>query len=90
MKKILAKVSIPVLVAGSIGVASVAVASPALAEGCHTYPYVVGVTRLCDGPMQPDGWFHRCNTTVVLGFGGPNCYMVDSNNLAGNPPYIWW
>lgn len=30
----------------------------------------------CDGPMQPDGTFHHCETVYVLGFGGTNCFFV--------------
>jgi len=87
MKKMLAKFSVPVLVAGGISGVAVGVAAPASA-GCAGAGYGVGVSSRCDGPMQPDGWFRRCDMTYVFGFGGQNCYMVDSNNLAGNPPWI--
>lgn len=87
MRKFLARASVPMLVAGGIAAASVAVAAPASA-GCGNAYYGVGVSQRCDDPVGPDGWFRRCDFTVVFGFGGTNCYMVNNNDLGPNLPRI--
>lgn len=67
--------------AAGLVAASVALAAPANASCAGGYtPWGGGQT--CDGPVV-NGWFERCVYVVVLGFGGPNCYMVDINNMAG-------
>lgn len=30
----------------------------------------------CDGPVGPDGTWLHCETVLVLGFGGTNCFRV--------------
>jgi len=49
----------------------------------------VGGGEICDGPIAPDGTFHRCQSVGVLGFGGSMpCFVVDANNLNGQPPWV--
>ncbi len=75
------------LIAGGVASGGIALAAPASA-GCTDVWFGVGRTHRCDYPVQPDGWFRRCDAAIVLGFGGTNCYMVDINNLGPNLPYI--
>lgn len=79
---------VPVLAAGGIAIGSVIVAAPASA-GCQGAHVLGGYGSRCDDPIQPDGWFRRCDTGGFLWFGGgTNCYMVDTRNMGPNAPYI--
>ena len=68
----------------------VALASaPAASAGCAPGWTPWGGGERCDGPIQPDGFFERCDVFGAFGFVGPRqCYMVDSNNLGGNLPRV--
>jgi hypothetical protein len=66
----------------------IALAAPANA-GCQSGWTPWGGGEICDGPIAPDGTFQRCQTVGVLGFGGSMpCFVVDANNLNGQPPWV--
>jgi hypothetical protein len=49
----------------------------------------VGRRTRCDGPIDPSGFFQRCDSGGALGFATPPmCYRVDANNLGNNMPRI--
>lgn len=75
------------LAIGILGASGIALAAPANA-GCQSGWTPWGGGEICDGPIASDGNFQRCQTTGVLGFGGGNCYIVNVNNLNGQPPWV--
>jgi hypothetical protein len=43
----------------------------------------------CDGPIDANGFFQRCETGGAFGFNTPQqCYQVDANNLGNSQPWI--
>lgn len=76
MRKFLVGAAVAVLTAGGIALA------PPASAGCIGGGGWGNGGETCDGPVI-NGWFQRCVTVVVLGWGGTNCYMVDINNMAG-------
>jgi hypothetical protein len=75
---------------GAISAAGIAVLSaPPANAGCQSMFTPWGGGQRCDGPIDPNGFFQRCDSGGAMGFALPNqCYMVDSNNLGNNPPWI--
>lgn len=67
--------------------ASLASAAPVEA-GCAPVWSPWGGGERCDGPVQPNGTFERCDTVGAFGLSTRNCYIVDANNLAGNLPRV--
>jgi hypothetical protein len=65
------------------------ISAPPANAGCQPIWSPWGGTDRCDGPIQPDGTFERCDNPGSMGFSLPRqCYIVDSNNLGSNLPYI--
>jgi hypothetical protein len=75
---------------GTIAAAGIAVLSaPPASAGCQSMFTPWGGGQRCDGPIDPNGFFQRCDSGGAMGFTMPNqCYMVDSKNLGNNPPWI--
>jgi len=72
---------------GALAASGIAFAAPASA-GCQGGWTPWGGGTICDGPIGPDGNFQRCSTAGALGFGGTNCYVLNVNNLNGQPPWV--
>jgi len=73
-----------VIAAGGIAVMT----SPAAEAGCQAFNTPWGGGQRCDDPIDPNGFFRRCDSGGAMGFALPSqCYMVDSKNLGNNPPW---
>jgi hypothetical protein len=76
------------LAVGAMAASGIALAAPANA-GCQSGWTPWGGGQICDGPINVDGNFQRCQTVGVLGFGGSvPCFTVNVNNHNGQPPWI--
>jgi hypothetical protein len=75
------------LAIGALAASGIALAAPANA-GCQGGWTPWGGGTICDGPVGPDGNFERCQTSGALGFSGTSCYLVNINNLNGQPPRV--
>ncbi|MEO3759415.1 hypothetical protein ABGB19_14145 [Mycobacterium sp. B14F4] len=74
------------LAVGALAAGSIALAAPANA-GCQSGWTPWGGGEICDGPVDANGNFERCQTVGVLGFGGSvPCYIANVSNA--NPPRI--
>lgn len=82
MRKIVMALAVGLLVPGGLATA------PAAYAGCQGGWTPWGGGTICDGPIAVNGMFQRCQTTSALGFGGTSCFLVDANNLAGQPPWV--
>ena len=81
--KTLVALAVSGLVAGGI-----ALAAPANA-GCQSGWTPWGGGEICDGPIAADGLTALEGAVGVLGFGGSlPCFIVDANNLNGQPPWV--
>lgn len=84
MKKLGSVVACAITVIG-IGLIS----PPAASAGCQGMWTPWGGGQRCDGPIDPSGFFQRCETGGAFGFNTPQqCYQVDSNNLGDSQPWI--
>ena len=81
--------TITAMLVGAVAAGGIALGSagPATA-GCQSGWTPWGGGERCDGPIQADGTFQRCDTGGAFGFTTTRCYTVDVNNLAGNAPWI--
>jgi hypothetical protein len=60
-------------VIGLVLTSSIGLASPA-AAGCNTMSIgIFGSGQSCDGPVDPEGDFTRCDQGYGMGFGGSRC-----------------
>ena len=75
---------------GAITATGIALASASPANaGCQGGWTPWGGGQRCDGPIDQNGFFQRCDSGGAFGFStAPMCYMVDANNLGGNAPWI--
>lgn len=78
------------LLIGGITALGVSLAgAPQATAGCQGFWTPWGGGQRCDGPIDPNGFFQRCDTAGALGFAtAPMCYQVDANNLGNNAPWI--
>lgn len=78
------------LVAGAATVIGIGlVSAPTASAGCQGLWTPWGGGQRCDGPIDPNGFFQRCETGGAFGFNTPQqCYQIDSNNLGDNQPWI--
>lgn len=73
----------------ALAAAGVALGASAPAQaGCLPVFSPWGGGERCDGPVQPDGTFERCDTVGAFGLSTRNCYVLDVDNLGGNLPRV--
>ena len=85
MKKFVGGLVIASGLTGVIGGGAMALAGPASAaplgapvpvDACRSLNIMGSGGTSCDSDWAPDGSFTRCDTVIVLGFGGTNCYRM--------------
>lgn len=82
MKKFIVPVATAVLALGGIQFAA-----PASA-GCQSvFIGFFGGGERCDGPVDPVGYYTRCDRGQGMGFGGSNCYTINVGD-PNQPPRI--
>jgi hypothetical protein len=84
MKKMLISAAAMTLLTGGVAIPFAAPAS----AGCQSvFIGIFGGGQRCDGPVDPVGYYTRCDSGQGMGFGGSNCYAVNVGDLA-QPPRI--
>ncbi|HEU0190200.1 MAG TPA: hypothetical protein VFR17_02855 [Mycobacterium sp.] len=67
--------------AAAVTAGALIVSAPPASAGCQ--PYKVG--QLCDGPIQPDGTWQRCEDAGRDNRSGSFCYPMGGDHAA--PPF---
>ena len=61
--------------------AALTATAPQATAGCEPFPPFIN-TQLCDGPIQPDGTWQRCETQARgSGYTESNCYPLGNNHF---------
>ncbi len=93
MRRLLVSAALAVWIGASIFDVPSARAMPVVPPNCVEQFWMLGLRastrRICDGPIRPDGSWHRCRLFYALGFLIPahsNCYGGFSRYCTYYPP----